>query len=148
LVKVFSCATGHCPVRQPHHPSVRVLTVLTIGALTSCRTGQSGAAPDRSCLLSGAPLTPALTSACTVHAFADDLCADSRCSVWCTGQSGDPPDSPVNYSGAALQKPEGGKYEGVWPWAPDSPVCHTRVLFGFFCSFVLNHNLDLFIGLC
>jgi hypothetical protein len=25
------------------------------------------------------------------------------------------PDSPVNYSGAALQKPEGGKFEGVRP---------------------------------
>jgi hypothetical protein len=55
------------PVRQPHHPIVRVLTVTTIGALTSCRTGQSGAAPDRCCSLSGAPLTPALTSARTVH---------------------------------------------------------------------------------
>jgi hypothetical protein len=93
-------------VRQPRHPTFRVLTVLTVGALTSCRTGQSGAAPDRSCLLSGAPLTPALTSACTVHAFADDLCADSRCSARCTRQSGDPPDSPVNCSGAALRKPK------------------------------------------
>jgi hypothetical protein len=42
------CATGHCPVRQPRHPTVRVLTVLTVGALTDwghrtirCRTGQS-----------------------------------------------------------------------------------------------------------
>jgi hypothetical protein len=25
---------------------------------------------------------------------------------WHTRQSGDPPDSPVNYSGAVLQKPE------------------------------------------
>jgi hypothetical protein len=83
-------------------PTIRVLTVSTVGALTSCRTGQSGAAPDSYCSVSGAPLTPALTSACTVHAFADDRCAVSRCSAWCTGQSGDSPDSPVNYSGAAL----------------------------------------------
>jgi hypothetical protein len=34
-------ATGHCPVRQPHHPTVRVLTVSTVGALTSWGTGQS-----------------------------------------------------------------------------------------------------------
>jgi hypothetical protein len=60
----------------------------------------------------------------------------------------------VNYSGAALQKLEGGKFEVNRPWAldtggtPDSPVRHTRVLFGFFCSFLLNTNLDLFIGLC
>jgi hypothetical protein len=25
----------------------------------------------------------------TVHAFADDRCADSRCSAWHTGQSGE-----------------------------------------------------------
>jgi hypothetical protein len=30
---------------------------------------------------------------------------------------------------------------------PNSPVRLTRVLFGFFCSFILNPNLDLFIGL-
>jgi hypothetical protein len=57
------------PVRQPRHPTVRVLKILTVEALTSCRTGQSGAAPDRSCSLSGAPLALALTSARTVHAL-------------------------------------------------------------------------------
>jgi hypothetical protein len=31
---------------------------------------------------------------------------------------------------------------------PDNPVRQTRVHFGFFCSFLLNPNLDLFIGLC
>jgi hypothetical protein len=62
--------------------------------------------------------------------------------------SGGTPDSPVNYSGAALQKPEGEEFEVVRPWAPDSPVRQTMVLFGFFCSFLLNPNLDLFIGLC
>jgi hypothetical protein len=56
-------------------------------------------------------------------------------------------DSPVNYSGAALLKPEGGKFEVVRPWAPDSPVRQTRVLVGIFCSFLLNPNFDLFIGL-
>jgi hypothetical protein len=77
------------PVRQPCHPTVRVLKILTVGALTSCHIRQSGAAPDRYCSLSSAPLTPALTSACTVHTFADDRCAVSRCSAWCTGQSGE-----------------------------------------------------------
>jgi hypothetical protein len=66
--------TGHCPVHQPRHPTIRVLKILTVGALISCRTGQSGAAPDMCCSLSGAPLMPALTSARTVHAFADDRC--------------------------------------------------------------------------
>jgi hypothetical protein len=62
----------------------------------------------------------------------------------------------MNYSGAALQKPEGGKFEVDQPWAPDTvrwhtghcPVRQTRVLYGFFCSFLLNPNFDLFIGLC
>jgi hypothetical protein len=50
-------------VRQPRHPTVRVLTVSTVGALRSWCTGQSGAASDRHCSLSGVPLAPALTSA-------------------------------------------------------------------------------------
>jgi hypothetical protein len=56
-------------MRQPRHPTVRVLKILTVGALTSCRTGQYGVAPDRYYSLSDAPLTPALTSARTVHAL-------------------------------------------------------------------------------
>jgi hypothetical protein len=42
---------------------------LTVGALTSGATGQSGGAPDRSCSLSGAPSGTALTSARTVRAL-------------------------------------------------------------------------------
>jgi hypothetical protein len=57
------------PVRQPRHPTVRVLVVSTVGALSSCGTGQSGAAPDRHCSLSGAPSAAALTSARTVRAL-------------------------------------------------------------------------------
>jgi hypothetical protein len=49
------------PVCQPRHPTVKVLTVSTIGALTSWGIGQSGAAPDRHCSLSGAPSGAALT---------------------------------------------------------------------------------------
>jgi hypothetical protein len=56
-------------VRQPCHPTVRVLTQSTVGALTSGGTGQSGAAPDRHCSLSGAPLTSALTSAAKCSAI-------------------------------------------------------------------------------
>jgi hypothetical protein len=56
------------PVRQPRHPTVRVLTQSTVGALTSGDTGQSGAAPDRHCSLSGAPVTSALTFAANCSA--------------------------------------------------------------------------------
>jgi hypothetical protein len=94
------------PVRQLRHPTVRVLTVSTVGALTSWGTGQSGAAPDRHCSVSGAPCGTCsdFCAHCsrTIHTFADDHCAVSRCSAWCTGQSADTSDSPMNYSGAAL----------------------------------------------
>jgi hypothetical protein len=60
-------------VRQPHHPTVRVRSQSTVGDLSSSGTGQSGAAPDTHCSLSGAPLTAALTSARTV-AFAGVRC--------------------------------------------------------------------------
>jgi hypothetical protein len=62
-VGLLSMGVPDSPVRQPRHPTVRVLTVSTVGALTSWCTGQSGVAPDRHCSLSGAPLAPALTSA-------------------------------------------------------------------------------------
>jgi hypothetical protein len=46
----------------------------------------------------------------TIHTFAYDRCAISRGSAWCTRQFGGTPDSPVNYSGAALEKPEGEEF--------------------------------------
>jgi hypothetical protein len=48
-------------VRQPHHPTVRVLTVSTVGALTAWATGQYGVAPDSHYSLLGAPSGAALT---------------------------------------------------------------------------------------
>ena len=63
-------------MRQPRHPTVRVRAQSIIGALSSSGTGQSGAAPDRYCSLSGAPLTAALTSVRTV-AFAGVLLGPS-----------------------------------------------------------------------
>jgi hypothetical protein len=61
--RLLSMGAPDSPVRQPCHPTVRVMTVLTVRALSACGTGQSGAAPDRYCSLSGAPLAAALTSA-------------------------------------------------------------------------------------
>jgi hypothetical protein len=49
------------PVRQPRHPTVRVLTVSTVGALTSWGIGQSSVTPDSHYSLSGAPSGAALT---------------------------------------------------------------------------------------
>jgi hypothetical protein len=84
------------PVRQPRHPTIRVLTVSTIGALTSWGTGQSGAAPDRHCSLSGAPSGAALTlHELSAHCsrlqatVGVDCCARWSLLRWHTGQSGD-----------------------------------------------------------
>jgi hypothetical protein len=67
--RLLSLGAPDSPVHQPHHPIVRVLMVLTIGALSSRGTGQSGAAPDRHCSPFGAPSATALTSARTVRAL-------------------------------------------------------------------------------
>jgi hypothetical protein len=147
--RTVRCATRHCPVCQPRHPTVRVLTVSTVGALTDWGTGQSGAAPDSHCSLSDVPSGAALTlRPLTAHCshslftFADDRWRSSRCSAWHTGQSGATPDSPVNYSGVALQKPEAeqfrvdllGALDNV-RWHTGQLVRQTRAAFGCFCSF-------------
>jgi hypothetical protein len=97
-------------------------------------------APDRHCSLSGAPLMTALTSARTVSF------AGVRCSRplrwwpllrWCTGQSGGTLDSPMNYSGARPQKPEGEEFGGVRSWctgqsdAPDQGTLRFLLLLEF-----------------
>jgi hypothetical protein len=52
-----------------------------------------------------------------------DRCASDRCSAWHTGQSDATPDSPVNYSGVAAQKPEGEEFSLYGPGAPDTVRC-------------------------
>jgi hypothetical protein len=54
--RTVRCATRHCPVRQPRHPTVRVrpLELLSSGP------------PDSHCTLSGAPSGATLTLARTV----------------------------------------------------------------------------------
>ena len=63
------------------------------------------------------------------------------------------PDSPVNYSGAPLEIPEGGEFELESSGAPDtvrctpdSPVLQTRGAFGYPFALLLNPILGLFIG--
>jgi hypothetical protein len=147
--RTVRCATRHCLVLQPRHPTVRVLTVSTVEALTAWATKQSGVAPDSHCSLSGVPSGACSDSARTVRALFScqstvgvDRCAGGRCSAGTL-------DSPVNYSGARPQKPEGEEFEVDPPWCTrHCPVRQTMVLFGFFCSFLLNPNFNLFIGLC
>jgi hypothetical protein len=108
------------------------------------RTGQSGAPPDSHwpCLVRDLlPILAQMTVAdswqlahrtvryplpivgaghaspadCTV-----DRCAGGR---WLTGQSGAPPDCPVNYSRTPPNFPESGLFIGGWPDAPDTVLC-------------------------
>jgi hypothetical protein len=117
------------------------------------RTGQSGAPPDIHCRWSGADLLPILaqmtvappgqlahrtlsgahwTVRCPLptvgagHASPAD-CAAGRCAGdrWLTGQSGAPPDSPVNYSRTPPIFPESSLFTGVQPGAPDTVWCTT-----------------------
>jgi hypothetical protein len=98
------------------------------------RTGQSGAPPDSHCSCLVRDLLPNMaqptvaapwqlvhrTVRCplptvgaghTSHAdFAADRCAGDH---WLTGQSGAPPDSPVNYSRTPPNSPKSGLFTGV-----------------------------------
>jgi hypothetical protein len=117
------------------------------------RTGQSGAPPDIHYSLSGADLLPKMTQPTigssgwlahqtlsgahrtvwcpqpTVgwrHASRAD-CAADRCAGgrWLTGQSGAPPDSPVNYSRMPPTNSWEWPVRQSWPGAPDTVRCTT-----------------------
>jgi hypothetical protein len=121
------------------------------------RTGQSGAPPDSHCSCPVRDLLPILAQPTIVDSWqlahrtlssahqtvrcplstvgaghtspadcAADRCAGGR---WLTGQSGAPPDSPVNYSRTPTSSPESGLFTGVQPGAPDSPVCQIEQRF-------------------
>jgi hypothetical protein len=107
-------------------------------------TGQSGAPPDSHCscpvhdllpiLAQPTVATPGWLAHQTVRSphptvgvglaspadCAADRCAGDR---WLTGQSGAPPDSPVNYSRTPPNIPESGQFAGSQPGAPDTVWC-------------------------
>jgi hypothetical protein len=107
------------------------------------RTGQSGAPPDSHCSMSDADLLPNLAQPTVAtpgwlahrtlsgahqkvrcpqptvgagHASPAECAADR----WLTGQSGAPPDSPVNYSRTPLSSPESGRFTLDSSSAPDT----------------------------
>jgi hypothetical protein len=117
------------------------------------RTEQSGAPPDNHCRRSSADLLPILaqmtvappgqlahqtlsgehrTVRCPLptvslgHASPTD-CAVDRCAGdrWLTGQSGAPPDSPMNCSRTPPNFPESGLLTRVQPGASDTVRCTT-----------------------
>ena len=84
-------------MRQPRHPTVRVPTVLTVGALTTWGTEQSGAAPDKHYSLSGAPSGAALTlRELSVHCSRCRRPLESTVALGAVAPVG-APDSPVTH---------------------------------------------------
>jgi hypothetical protein len=115
-------------------------------------TGQSGAPPDSHCSCPVCDLLPYLAHPTvgprgwlahrTVYPVHTGQCGVPNRSLlratrrpriarptvgagdrWLTGQSGAPPDSPVNYSRTPLRFPESNWFTAGQPGAPDSPVC-------------------------
>jgi hypothetical protein len=127
---VHQTVTIHCPV----HLLAPALTLCTLSA--HCSAFQVSVGVDR-CAVAVAPLA---------HRTA-----------------GGTPDSPVNYSGVAFPETRRWRVGVDPPWCtghcpvvhqtlsvgtPDSPVRQTKAAFGFFCSFLFEPYLRLFIGLC
>jgi hypothetical protein len=120
--------TVGCPVRRHVTQELGFESSRPLAPLSSCGTGQSGATPDRFCSLSGAPMTSALTLHAlffTVHMsqrlLQSTVTQVSRCSAGA-------PDSPVNYSGVRLVKPESGWFIFVRTWCTGHcPVAHRTV---------------------
>jgi hypothetical protein len=148
--RTVRCATEHCPVRQPRHPTVRVrpLELLTCGPPDSPVVHQTGHVhcPVRH-------MAPALTLRAQVHCslFTVDFCRRplAQLAVAPLGT----PDSPVNYSGGQFQKPECDKFGVILPGAPDTVRWHTGQsgapdqgsLRFVFCSFYLNPFLNFLL---
>jgi hypothetical protein len=118
-------STVHCPVRISFHS-------------WCSRLGSSGWLAHRT--LTGAHQTVRcpLPTVSVGHASRPD-CATDRCSSgrWLTGQSGAPPDSPVNYSHTSPQFPESGQFaelslahRTLYGAPLDSPVCQTALSLG------------------
>jgi hypothetical protein len=125
--------TGQCSVRCHVILFVRVGAGRPLEALSSCGTGQSGA-----------PLT-ICSDFCRVYCAALFTVRVDRCTQIDVAPLV-PPDSPVNYSGAAPGKPEAEEFELVYPGAL-SGVPHQGALRFPFCSFLLKPNL-FFLLVC
>jgi hypothetical protein len=98
-------------MRQPRHPTVRVLTVSTVGALTAWATGQL-LFTIRCAFWRYSDSARTIRALFTLQATVGvDRCAWEPLLRWHTGQSGDPPNSSMNYSGARPQKPEGEEFK-------------------------------------
>jgi hypothetical protein len=139
-------------VRQPRHPTVRVrpLELWHVGPPDSLVVHRTVTVHCPVRLLVPALTLRALSAHCsrTVHFCRRPL------ALIAVAPHGTP-DSPMLHrtvrwiiAESHFQKPEAEQFEWIHPGAPDSPVRQTRAAFGFFCSFLFEPFLRLFIGLC
>jgi hypothetical protein len=141
--------TGHCPMRQPCHPTVRVrpLELWHVGPMDSPVVHRTVTVHCPVCLLAPALTLRALSTRCsrTVHFCRRPL---ALLAIAPLGT----PDSPVLHQTVrwiiAERLPENPKLAS-WSWStlvhrtlsggtPDSPVRRTRASFDFHCSFHLK----------
>jgi hypothetical protein len=117
--RTVRCTTGHCPVpdflSEMEQSTVAVLEPLAHRTL-------SGAHRTVRC--------PHLTVGLATRHARIVRPTVGPADRWLTGQSGAPPDSPVNYSRTPPASPKSGLFTRVQPGAPDSPVCQTELSLG------------------
>jgi hypothetical protein len=135
------------------HRIVRCTTGQSL-SLSGARSPSFSGASDRWSLGQLAHRTVRCAQPTVVAGYASPAdCASDRCAgdLWLTGQSGAPPDSPVNYSCVPLRFPESSQFTAGQRGAPDIVRCawpalvlaaHSQ-LFSF--SFLLL--LSLFLAL-
>jgi hypothetical protein len=123
------CATGHCPVRQPRHPTVRVrpLELWQVGPPDSPVVHRTSTVHCPVRLLAPALTLRALSAHCSAFTgfrWSRPL----RCSRCTAGTL----DSPVLHRTVRwiitewhFQKPEGSELEMIHPGAPDTVRWHT-----------------------
>jgi hypothetical protein len=153
------CFTGHCPVRQPRHPTVRVrpLELWQLGPPDSPVVHRTVTVHCPMRLLAPALTLREMSAHCSVHcsllqttvgavAIAPHVTPDSpvlhRTVRWIIAEwlSKNPKLSSSELISLMHRTLSGG--------TPDSPVRQTRTTFGWFCSFLFEPYLGLFIGLC
>jgi hypothetical protein len=150
------CATGHCPVHQPRHPTVRVrpLELWQVGPPDSPVVHQTVTVHCPVCLLW-------LLRAQTAHCSSLFTFCRRPLALFSRYFAGTP-DSPVLHRTVrwiiAEWLPKFPKLAS-WSWStlvhqtqsggrPDSPVRQTRAAFGCLLLFLFEPFLGLFIGLC
>jgi hypothetical protein len=105
----------HCPVRRHVTQPLGFRAKSTVGALSPCGTGQILFAVR--CASDSAALTLHALFLCQ-QLLQSTVARISRCSA-------SAPDSPVNYNGVRLRKPESAGWTQYGPGAPDTVRWHT-----------------------